>query len=120
MKLLTTRWAARTALVALAAMASGCGDGGSDATGATCPSGSTLTYDTFGRQFFQTHCTSCHGAGGRSPNFSTVEGIRANRTMVDANAAAGPNGVNTTMPQGGTVAEAERLRLGEWLACGAP
>ena len=50
----------------------------------------------------------------------TVEQIRAQADEIDKNAAAGPNAVNTTMPESGAVSEADRRKLGEWLACGAP
>ncbi len=79
------------------AVLAGCG---SKSTGATCPTGSTLTYDNFGRQFMTTYCTGCHGTGGRAPNLSTVAGVRAERGEIDQTAAAGPNGVNTTFPRG--------------------
>ena len=110
------------ALVLLAAAAvSACGDEAGVATASSCPSDSTLTYDTFGQAFFQTNCLACHGSKGpESPKFDTIEQIRANSRAIDEQAAAGPGGVNTNMPEGGSVAEAERRKLGEWLACGAP
>ena len=102
-------------LVSLGAVA--CGSGPGDATGSACPPDSTLTYENFGQAFMQSHCLACHGAGGpESPKFDTVEQIRANKSDIDKSAAAGPNGVNTFMPEGSSVAEAERLKLGEWLA----
>lgn len=61
--------------VLLLALVSGCGSKGS---GATCPSNSTLTYDTFGRAFFQRYCDSCHGPGGRTrPSLASLTEIRA-------------------------------------------
>ena len=42
---------------------------------------------------------------------------------IDAESAAGPAHVNTSMPPASASAqptEAERLKLGEWLACGTP
>lgn len=108
-------------LLAAAWLASACGGGPGDATGSTCPTDSTLTYANFGQEFFQTNCLSCHRAGGsESPTLSTIEQIRSNKDVVDRSAAAGPNAVNTYMPDGASVAEAERRKLGEWLACGAP
>ena len=98
-----------------------CGGDEGTPTGSTCPSDSALTYDNFGQGFFQTNCLVCHGANGpESPKFDTVEQIRANTSDIDKDAAAGPNAVNTKMPDGGSVAEADRRKLGEWLACGAP
>jgi mono/diheme cytochrome c family protein len=115
------------ALLSLAALAwgaatvSGCGDDGGEATGSTCPSDSALTYDNFGAAFFQSNCLVCHGSNGpESPKFDTVEQIRAHIGEIDEQAAAGPNAVNTNMPESGSVSEADRRKLGEWLACGAP
>jgi mono/diheme cytochrome c family protein len=104
-----------------AAGVSACGDAAGEATGSNCPSDSALTYDTFGQAFFKDHCLACHGSTGpESPKFDTVEQIRAHSSDIDKQAAAGPNGVNTNMPASGSVDEAERRKLGEWLACGAP
>ena len=99
-------------------LALGCGKGGS---GATCPPNSTLTYDNFGRAFFQRYCDSCHGTGGRTrPSLASQAEIRAQATAIDREAAAGPDGVNTAMPETDPKpTEAERRQLGEWLACGA-
>ena len=106
-------------LVALAPLA--CGAGPGDATGSTCPSDSTLTYANFGQAFMQTNCLSCHRAGGpESPTLSTLAQVQSNIDIIDRSAAAGPKAVNTYMPDGQSVAEAERRKLGEWLACGAP
>jgi mono/diheme cytochrome c family protein len=100
---------------------SACGGDKGEATGSTCPSDSSLTYGNFGQEFFRTNCLACHGAAGpESPKFDSVEQIRANNGDIDMEAAAGPNAVNTVMPNSGSVAEAERRKLGEWLACGAP
>jgi mono/diheme cytochrome c family protein len=99
----------------------GCGGAEGKATGSTCPSESTLTYANFGQAFVQTNCGACHGARGpESPKLDSVALIRANSASIDQNAAAGPDAVNTVMPEGGSVSEAERRKLGEWLACGAP
>jgi len=109
------------ALLSGAGVVSGCGDDAGEATGSTCPSDSALTYDNFGAGFFTDHCLVCHGAKGpESPKFDTVEQIRANSGEIDKQAAAGPNSVNTNMPETGSVSEADRRQLGEWLACGAP
>ncbi len=100
---------------------SACGGEDGVATGSTCPSDSDLTYDSFGQAFFQTNCLVCHGAKGpESPKFDTRDQIFANRSEIDKQAAAGPDGVNTAMPESGSVSDADRRKLGEWLACGAP
>lgn len=67
------------------------------------------------------HCLACHSASGpESPKLDTLAGIRGSSSDIDRSAAAGPKAVNTYMPEGGSVAETERRKLGEWLACGAP
>jgi uncharacterized membrane protein len=97
------------------------------ATGAVCPSGSTLTYDGFARPFMTAYCTRCHSStlSGAARNgapaghdFDTEAGILAVADHVDGLAAGGPNAVNTAMPpDGAKPTEAERRQLGEWLAC---
>jgi hypothetical protein len=108
-------------LVPLGFLTFGCGSGPGDSTGSSCPSDSSLTYATFGEAFMTANCLSCHRAGGpETPTLSTLSQIRANKDVIDRSAAAGPNAVNTYMPDGSSVPEAERRKLGEWLACGAP
>jgi hypothetical protein len=110
----------RLALVCGGAAVSACGDDEGEATGSTCPDDSALTYENFGGPFFQSNCLVCHGSSGpESPKLDTVEQIRANSGEIDKQAAAGPNAVNTNMPEDGSVSEADRRKLGEWLACGA-
>jgi hypothetical protein len=108
----------RSWIVVLVVTALGCGGKGS---GATCPTGSTLTYDNFGRPFFARYCDACHGTSGRTqPSLGTLAQIRAQSASIDQASAAGPDGVNTTMPESDPrPTEAERRQLGEWLACGA-
>lgn len=104
----------------LVAAVTACGSSGS-ATGSTCPTGSTLTYETFGKSFVQTNCLGCHATGGtETPTLDTLDAVRRESAEIDKQAAAGPNAVNTSMPDTGSVAESERRKLGEWLACGAP
>jgi len=99
------------------------------ATGATCPQGSELTYETFARDFMESYCTRCHASSLRSAdrqgapsdhNFDTLAGLRAtDPEHIDEQAAAGPNANNTAMPPTApTPSNAERQKLGEWLACG--
>lgn len=91
-------------------------------SGATCPPNSTLTYDSFGKSFFQTNCLRCHSHATKNqdPNFDTVDQIRANKSDIDEEAASGPKATNTDMPEDGDIALTDRQQLGEWLACGAP
>lgn len=123
---------------AVLVFAMGHGDGcscGSDPvlgppTGATCPQGSTLTYDNFGRQFMESYCTRCHsssltgGARMGAPafhDFDTISGIRAVSNHVDETAGSGPAATNESMPPGGDKPSlAERQMLAEWIACQAP
>lgn len=92
------------------------------ASGATCPPSSTLTYESFGKAFFETNCNGCHSSTtkGESPLFDDVASIRAHRASIDEQAAAGPSSTNDGMPDDGDLAKAEREKLGQWLACGAP
>lgn len=97
-----------------------CSSGLGDATGATCPPSSTLTYENFGKDFMDKNCNSCHGAGAaESPKLDTVASIRSNIGDIDKAAAKGPNATNTFMPEGRSVSDEDRTKLGEWLACGA-
>lgn len=99
-------------------------------SGAVCPEGSTLTWDSFADQFFQSYCRRCHSteltgsARNGAPsdhNFDSAELVREELDHTDEQAAAGPDAVNTLMPIGApTPTEEERKKLGEWLACGAP
>jgi hypothetical protein len=105
----------------VAAALAACGSGPGDSTGSTCPTDSTLTYTNFGQAFMQSHCLACHSASGpESPKLDTLAQVRAASSDIDRSSAAGPNAVNTYMPEGGSVDESERRKLGEWLACGAP
>jgi len=109
------------ALLLGSACLAACGSGPGDPTASTCPSDSTLTYGNFGQDFMRNNCLQCHSASGpESPKFDTLAQVQANKDNIDRAAAAGPNGVNTYMPDGRSVAESERRKLGEWLACGAP
>lgn len=99
-------------------------------TGSTCPTGSTLTYESFGRAFFDEYCQPCHASSVRgaarqgapsSHTYDDVGMIRAAAEEIDLRAAAGPDAINTDMPRAFPApTEEERRQLGEWLACGAP
>jgi hypothetical protein len=99
-------------------------------TGTVCPTAQTLTYANFGQSFIQTYCLRCHssslsGAARMGApddhNFDTVEDVRALATHIDSLAGAGPNAVNTAMPDGEPrPSEAMRRQFSEWLTCGAP
>jgi uncharacterized membrane protein len=120
---------ARLRLVALLGFALVACNGGKP-SGSTCPPGSTLTYQSFGQQFMNDYCGRCHSAiftgaqRQKAPDgvdFDTVEMIREQLDDIDTISAAGPDATNTEMPPDTPApTEEERLKLGEWLACGAP
>ena len=87
-------------------------------TGSTCPQNSSLTYVNFGKRFLDANCVGCHGP--RSPALSDQASVQAAWDRIYRMAAAGPNAINTAMPKDHGVSTDERLKLGEWLACGAP
>lgn len=85
----------------------------------SCPPDSKLTYESFGKPFFERECVWCHGGskGQSARSFTTVESIRTQRERIFVNAAAD----NRAMPPGPDgPSDADRQRLAEWLACGAP
>ena len=116
--------------LAAATVTTACHGHSGEPTGSVCPQGSTLTYQNFGKTFMDTYCIDCHSttrtgdARHGAPAFhdyDTVEGVRNTIDHVDEYAAAGPDAVNTLMPNDDPrPTEAERRQLGEWLACGAP
>ncbi|XXF78466.1 hypothetical protein P2318_01540 [Myxococcaceae bacterium GXIMD 01537] len=104
---------------------------GHTATESTCPPAGAPTAQDFGTAFMESYCVSCHSTTSRGPsrggaptdlNFDTLEGIRRYATDIDAHAAAGPRATNTAMPPADRPQPtlAEREKLGQWLACGAP
>lgn len=132
------RWARALALGALllaSQMGHGGGCGGEedvfgDPTGSTCPQGSTLTYNNFGKAFMEQYCTRCHSseltgsARNGAPSFhdfDTLPGIKAVSDHIDETTAAGPSSTNEGMPEDGAKPTLmERQQLGEWIACGMP
>jgi hypothetical protein len=87
---------------------------------------STLTYDSFGRDFMSKYCTKCHSSTASDRhgapadhNFDSLPFILAMAEHIDENAAAGPSSTNTTMPPEGEMkpSDEERQKLGQWLAC---
>lgn len=97
-------------------------------TGATCPSGSTLTYDNFGMKFFSDYCVRCHSekitgdARMMAPadhNFDTLAEIDLLSPHIDEMAGSGPSATNMTMPPSDPKPTMdERQKLSEWIACG--
>jgi hypothetical protein len=96
-------------------------------TGSTCPPTDPPTYANFGQSFFSTYCTECHSQ--TSPDrqgapvtidFDTRSLVRENTSDIDKEAAFGPNAMNRFMPNMGhepVPSDAERVRLGEYIAC---
>jgi uncharacterized membrane protein len=91
----------------------------------TCPHDSTVTWDNFGSALMHTYCTVCHSSdlppdqrqlAPEDVNLDTVGGVRRNIEKVWLDAADG----HVLMPPVGGPSMADRERLGEWLACGAP
>lgn len=111
----------RPAALGLALLA-GCGLAPLELEDLPCPeAGTALTYDGFGRGFFASHCDGCHTTGTSGApegyRFDTLDDVRRHRERIFARAA----GPNVSMPPGPRdPPEAERDRLAEWLACGAP
>ena len=122
---LRTRTVVALALLSSASCSSDDGSSESEGkpTGAECPSGSSLTYDSFGREF-QQYCLACHSSTGTVSGghaFDTLAEIREYASHIDEYAAAGPEATNRVMPpQAPRPSDEGRLRLGEWIACGAP
>ncbi len=112
----------------------GCGEDEEEIFGpptqSTCPQGSTVTYDNFGKAFMEQYCTRCHAStlSGSARNgapkyhdYDTVGGVRSVSDHVDQTTASGPASTNTSMPPSGPLPSLdERTKLGQWLACGAP
>jgi uncharacterized membrane protein len=116
----------RSLLATLAALALlACGEANESLAQRACPSGGTsLTYQTFGAEFFAQWCDSCHAASstnrsGAPPDvtFDTQAQVVQWKDRIYARAADD----NTSMPLGPDGPDSDtRHRLGDWLACGAP
>jgi uncharacterized membrane protein len=102
------------------------------ASGATCPEEGGPTARDFGRAFLESYCLSCHSASVTGParggapeevNFDSLEEVRRQAETIDTHCAAGPSASNSAMPPSSSPhqpTQEERLKLGQWLACGAP
>jgi uncharacterized membrane protein len=88
------------------------------------PQGTSLTYDNFGKKFVGTYCNECHSVRSHERNgapaayvFDTHDQVYLFRERIFLRAA----GDNTSMPPGPDDPPlAERDKLAEWIACGAP
>ncbi len=99
--------------VGLALALAACDEGSE--TGAECPPDSPHTWESFGETFMTAYCVPCH------QKYGDVAQVRREAHAIELAAGAGPNGVNTSMPEGSVKpTRAERAALATWLACGAP
>ena len=112
------------AFLVLLAFASGC-KAETSLADYPCPKeGTKLTYDSFGRDFVARSCQTCHGqahderkGAPDAYDFGTLDAVRAHKERIFSRSAAD----NVTMPPGpDDPPAAERNKLAEWLACGAP
>ena len=90
-----------------------------------CPDGgTTLTYESFGKDFLDRRCQTCHASD--SPNrkgapssftFGSRSDVEKHLVRIFERSAA----ENDTMPPGPDDPPLlQRMKLAEWLACGAP
>lgn len=115
----------RAALLFASVALSACGAFYTSIDEASCPpSGTKLSYENFGAPFLATYCQSCHGSNAvdraGAPGdyiFDTHEQAKRHRARIFARSAAD----NDSMPPGpDDPPRADRDKLAEWLACGAP
>ena len=114
----------RAELALAIVLAAGCYNGPQLEDEPCPPAGTALTYDNFAVTFFGQWCETCHAAEAENRHgaphaytFDSVEQIREHAARIFERAAAS----NTSMPPGpDDPTEADRERLAEWLACGAP
>jgi len=90
-----------------------------------CPDGGTaLTYESFGKDFLDRQCQTCHAhdspdrKGAPSAfTFGSRDDVTKHRVRIFERAAA----ENDTMPPGpDDPSLTQRMKLAEWLTCGAP
>lgn len=93
--------------------------------GRECPPDSVLTYANFGEALMQQHCAGCHGEAVEE-RYRSGAPLEVNLTSHDQvfewldRVYARSADDNTSMPVVDTMSAADRTRLGDWLACGAP
>lgn len=102
----------------------GCGEGYSLDDAECPPEGTELTYENFGEGFMQRECQWCHGSWVEERHgapyeysFDDLDSVRHFADRIFDRSA----GDSISMPPGPEdPPEEERLKLEEWLACGAP
>jgi len=104
---------------------------GTASTGAACPAIDPPTYRDFAQPFVAMYCAGCHSreardrhGAPRGVDLDSEDDLRLHAADIDALAAKGPLATNTEMPDmSGPVrqapSDAERARLGQFLACEA-
>lgn len=79
-----------------------------------CPTPQTLTYANYGQAVIETECLDCHATKER-PFLDTQARVQQNATkIIEATV------YHSAMPEDGSMTNAERIQLGQWLSCGAP
>lgn len=114
-----------TLSLALTFSVAACDDDGEDNPNPNACDTSTLTYDNFGKQFFDNFCVECHDSAKSgadrngataSINFDTLELVKTSISAAKRRA-----GDATSMPPASammTPASQERADLVEWADCG--
>ena len=102
-------------LLFVAALATACMSAGSTGiTASDIPCDSSLTYANFGSDFIKTNCLSCHQFQD-TPRLQTQSLVQANVARILDEAV-----YTDAMPENANLANADRIKLGQWLSCGAP
>lgn len=112
------KWMFARAVTVTSLFVFGC-SGAASSTGITsadlsCTTDSGITYANTVQQLVSDNCLSCHG-GRESPSLTTQAALVANKDRVLQQAV-----YSTAMPQSGDMAQTDRIKLGQWLSCGAP
>jgi len=99
-----------------------CGEGGDTAAPGDCARQPPLSYDNFGQQFMDTHCSGCHSTllpetlrngAPLGVDLDTYAGVVQWVDRVEARTV----GEGADMPPGGGPSDEERTLLAEWLQC---
>jgi uncharacterized membrane protein len=114
------------ALLMLVCTACGSDEADDDVTASRCAD-TTLTYASFGKGFVTSYCASCHAASvtGNARLGAPVDDVFDTRAQIarKVDELKEQVVVMKTMPFGNSTAkpsDAERVKFGQWLDCGAP
>ncbi len=109
-----SRFATSLALALLSSLAA-CDDStGIVAADIACPTPQTLTYANYGQAVIAAECLDCHTTKER-PFLDTQARVQQHATKIIETAV-----YHSAMPEDGSMTNAERIQLGQWLTCGAP